>query len=70
MKAQHELVVTVKRCLDLFFACRQELSALREDFVRRKAEEEAYHAREVSVSPFLSVRGKDVAGISQQIQTF
>lgn len=29
--------------------CRQELSALHADFVRRQAEEDAYHAQQVSV---------------------
>lgn len=47
-------------------ACRQELSAMREDFVRRQAEEEAYHAQQVSVVPFCLLDAK----ILQWIQTF
>lgn len=47
-------------------ACRQELSALREDFVRRQAEEEAYHAKQVSVFPFCLFEAK----VLQWIQTF
>lgn len=47
-------------------ACRQELSAMREDFVRRQAEEEAYHAQQVSVVPFCLLDAK----VLQLIQTF
>lgn len=39
-------------------ACRQELSALREDFVRRQAEEEAHYAQEVGVCPFCLLEAK------------
>lgn len=67
MKAQHVLMITMKTSdqLDLC-ACRQELSALREKFVRQQAEEEAYHAQEVRVRPFCLLE----AGVLQQIQTF